>query len=546
MIFANLMQNIAAITNNLIMVKIIITSLLIACLSFHSFAQKIKKKDIVAVESLMQSDDYKQANILINKLQKKHPNNAYLNLLEGICLLNLEGNTKAAIDPLEMATQHYGIYSTKDDYAIEANYHLAQAYHLNYRFDEALQIFKQLQDTIPQKRTNLHQAIQQEITFCNNAIILKKNPVDFRITNLGKAINTEFDEHSPVVSGDENLLMFTSNKQGVGKANTEQILFPEDIYYTQWRDGGWLPSSNIGAAINTNNYDATCSLSSDGKTLILYRNTNKGDLYISNLENEQWTTPKRLPKPINSVYEESHASLSLDGNTMVFTSDRPDGMGAKDIYVVHKLPDGSWGKTNLLNDNVNTEVNEESPFLSYDGNSLFFASEGHNSMGGFDIFKSEKDENGNWQKAVNIGYPINTPGDDLFYIPTLDGQRVYFASERPGGYGRTDIYIIEFPIHDDRSLAVVSGYLFTEKGMPSSKSIITITSKETNEHIGTYKPQTNTGKYTMILPTGVNYRMLIETPGMVSINKDIELPYRVDYKSRHTATYIDPMVIKKQ
>lgn len=528
------------------MIKNLVTiTLLICLLSFNTSAQKPRKKDVISIENTIKADDYKQANTLIVKLQKKHPNDPYLNLLKGICMLNLD-NTKEAILPLQMASNYYGLYSAKNDYGIEANFHLGQAYHLNYQFDSALKLFTQLSDTIPQKRTNLHKAINQEIAYCKNAIKLKQNPVDFRITNLGQAINTEFDEHSPVVSGDENLLMFTSNKQGIGKANSEQVLYPEDIYSTIWREGKWLPSTNMGADINTNGYDATCSLSSDGQTLIIYRNTNKGDLYISHIDNDQWSSPQKLPKPINTAFEESHASLSLDGNTIVFTSDRPGGMGDKDIYMVHKLPDGSWGKISHLDSTINTALNEESPFLSYDGNTLFFASEGHSSMGGYDIFKSEKDEHGNWQKAVNIGYPINTPGDDLFYIPTLDGQRVYFASERAGGYGRADIYIIEFPIDDERSLAVVSGYLFTEDGNPSAKSVISIVSKESNKLIGTYKPQAMTGKYTMILPTGPDYIMTIDTPGMISLSKEIEIPYRANYKTRNTATYIDPIVIKKQ
>jgi hypothetical protein len=521
--------------------------ILLCCLicAAEASGQKPKKKDIVPIENLMLMDNYPKASELISQLQKQYPDNPYLHLLQGICFLNIDGKTQDAIKPLTLAKQHYGVYSKKNDNAIKANYHLGQAHHLNHDFEEALLLFETLKDTVPVKRENIHKQLSPYINYCNNAIALKKNPVDFRITNLGQAINTEYDEHSPVISGNEDLLLFTSNKHGANKDSKADGLYTEDIYFTQWREGGWLPSVSAGESINTNGYDATCSLSSDGKTMIIYRNNGNGDLYISHLEKEKWTNPEKLPKPINSQFEESHASLSLDGNTMVFASHRPDGIGGKDIYIANKLPNGKWGKVLLLNRNVNTELNEESPFLSYDGQSLYFASEGHNSMGGFDIFKSDKDENGQWQKAVNIGYPINTPGDDLFYIPTLDGQRVYFASERSGGYGRSDIYIIEFPVSDERSLAVVSGYLFTEDGIPSVHSIISVTNKESGELVGDYKPQTNSGKYTMILATGVPYIMTINTPDMISISKQIEIPYRADYKTRTSASYLDPMVIKK-
>ncbi len=508
--------------------------------------KKLRKKDILPIEILISNNRYDEALNDIKKLQIKHPQDAYLFLMQGICLLNLNHETKNAILPLSRAKEQFGLYSSKNDNAIKANFHLAQAYHLNYEFDKALNLFEQLKDTVPPKREKIHQLLKQHISYCHSATKLKQAPVDFRITNLGQAINSENDEHSPVISGDENLLMFTSNKHGLGKETTRNTVFSEDIYTSIWRDGKWLPAKNAGKTVNTNEYDATCSLSSDGQTMIMYRNDNNGDLYLSHLKNDKWSQPEKLPKPINTSYEESHASFSLDGNTLLFVSDRPDGMGGKDIFVTNKLPNGTWSKAMLLGENINTTKNEESPFLSHDGQTLFFASEGHNSMGGYDIFKSEKDSTGQWSKAMNIGYPINTPGDDLFFLPTLDGQRVYFASERSGGFGGSDIYIIEFPASDERSLAVISGFLFTESGQPSVSSKITITSTDSNEYIGTYKPQASSGKYTMILPTGVSYTMTIDTPGMVSQSKEIEIPYRSNYKTRASATYLDPVLIKKQ
>jgi tetratricopeptide (TPR) repeat protein len=524
---------------------LLIITMCFGALQTEALDKKPPRKDLVPIENLMLVDNYEKAAKQIKLLQQKFPDNAYLHLLNGICLLNIDGRIKDAIPQLNAAKHHYGLYSSRDDNALKANFHLAQAYHLSNRYDEALGILHPLMEAVPEKRYNIREQIQQLINYCNNAIILEMQPVKFRITNLGQAVNSEYDEHSPIISGDENLLMFTSNRKGLSEKIKDNVLFPEDIYSTQWRDASWLPSVNAGININTNDYDATCSLSSDGQTLILYRNEGAGSLFISQLENDMWATPQKLPKPINTAYEESHASLSLDGNSIVFTSSRPGGYGQKDIYMCHKLPDGSWGKEILLDTTINTTLNEESPFLSFDGQTLYFASEGHTSMGGYDIFKSEINEAGNWGQAVNIGHPINTVGDDLFYIPTLDRQRVYFASERPGGYGRSDIYIIEFPETDERSFAVVSGYLFTQDGTPSSQSSITISNTLTGEEAGTYKPQANTGKYTMILPTGINYLMTIETPGMISISREINIPYRANYKSRASATYLDPIVLKR-
>ena len=527
------------------MIKILLATLLwIGAYQLCEAQNKPAKKDIVPIQNMMNLDRYKEAADNLTPLIKKHPDYALLDLMYGICLLNMHKRTNDAIIPLEKAKSKYGIYSKRDDYALETNYHLAQAYHLTHQFDKALKVLEELSNAVPLKRESVHAQINQLSANCRHALHFKKNPVDYRITNLGQAINSEYNEHSPVISGDEGLLMFTSNRYRTQQKNSAERLIPEDIYLSKWREGSWVPALSADPTINSDGYDATCSLSPDGKTLIQYRSHAKGDLYMSNFENQKWTKPQKLPKPINSPYEESHGSLSLDGNTIIFTSDRPDGIGGKDIYISKKLPDGKWGKVILLGEEVNTAFNEESPFLSYDGKTLYFASEGHTSMGGFDIFKSERDSSNNWTKAQNIGYPINTPGDDLFYIPTFDKQRVYFASERPGGYGQSDIYIIEYPVSDDRSLAVVSGFLFTQDGQPSGSSRITVTNLSTGEEEGIYRPQTNSGKYIMILPTGIDYQMTVETAGKTSITQTFKIASRSDYKTQATATFLDPLVIK--
>ncbi|WP_439184079.1 hypothetical protein [Carboxylicivirga taeanensis] len=528
------------------MTRYLIITLTFFCFSAtESTAQKPRKKDLIPIENLIMAENYPQAIREIQQLQINYPNHAYLQLIEGICLLNTDGRIQDAIPPLLNASKQLGLYSSKNDHAIRANYHLGQAYHLSSQFNKALQRFEQLQKAVPPNRTDIHEQLRQQISYCKNAIELSKHPVHFRITNLGKSINSRYDEHSPVVSGDESLLLFTSNRKRGDQKGTDTAFSPENIYARQWADSQWdfTPGTS---QLNTNQYDATCSLSADGQSLIIYRNEGNGDLFLSELNKDQWSSPQKLTKPINSSYEESHASLSLDGNSIVFTSNRPGGYGGMDIYLCQKLPDGSWGPAKRLSDAINTPLNEESPFLSYDGQLLYFASEGHTSMGGYDIFKCEKDSNGNWGQAINIGYPINTPGDDLFYFPTTDGQRVYFASERNEGFGRTDLYIIEFPEDDERSLAVVAGYLFTEEGKPASSAVITINKKENGQLMGTYRPQSDTGKYTLILPTGVSYQMTIDTPDAIRLTKDIEIPYQANYTSRTKAIFLHPMLVKKK
>ncbi|MCU4175733.1 hypothetical protein [Carboxylicivirga sp. N1Y90] len=512
-------------------------------------AQKNKpgRKELLSISNNIQLDNYSEAAQQLKDLLLQFPDDPYLSMQYGLCLLNIDYKTDDAIPHLEIAKNYYSLDDRKNDKAIETRFYLAQAYHLNYRFEEALEELMRLKDMIPAKQKSLLKQIEQEIAYNENAIELKKNAVDFRISNLGQAINSEYDEHSPVISADESTIVFTSNRQGTGSYTSGDGLFYEDIHQAIWREGKWIPAMNIGAKINTDGNDATCSLSADGRTLIIYRNDGlSGNLYFSNYTKDGWSTPEKFPKPINTDHAETHGSLSYDGNTLVFASDRPKGFGGSDIYISRKLPNGQWGKVMNAGPTINTVENEESPFLSHDERTLFFASMGHKSMGGYDIFKSKilNEEDKKWSEPQNIGYPINTPADDLFYSPTSDGQRVYFASERAGGFGRSDIYLIEFPETDERTLSVVAGFIFTEEGLPSHESRITLSKADTGEEIGYYRPHPENGKYVLIVPTGVEYKMTIETFNKVTLTKSFKVSGRLDYSSQGNATYLDPIIVE--
>ncbi len=508
---------------------------------------KLKKKDLVNITNDLNLEKFEEAAAKLKELMIVHPDEPILNLNYGLCLLNIDYKSDDAIIYLEKAKQHYTLETRKNQHAIEARFYLAQAYHLNHRFEEALQELIALKDNIPPKQKSLLKQLELETRYNENAIQLKANPVDFRITNLGQAVNSEHNEHSPVISADESILIFTSNRQGTGNLTNPDGLFYEDIHKTIWREEKWLPALNLGKSVNSDGNDATCSLSADGQTMIIYRNDGiSGDLYFSNLSEKGWSAPLKFPKPINTNYHETHGSFSYDRNTLVFSSDRPGGFGGKDLYIVKRLPDGTWGKVSNLGPTINTVEDEESPFLSHDEGTLYFASMGHLSMGGFDIFSSNRinDAEQKWSEPKNIGYPINTPGDDLFFVPTSDGHRVYFASERPGGYGRSDIWLIEFPETDERSLAVVAGFIFTEDGLPSHESQLILTKKDSGEEVGQYRPHPENGKYVLILPTGVEYTMTIRTFGKVTMSKDFKISGRLDFPTHGNASYLDPIIVE--
>jgi len=515
-----------------------------------SAQQKAKKRALRPILKQIDKEDYLSAAHRLEDLLIKFPEDSILHLQIGICYINIDYKEDDAIFHLEKAVQSFPLEKKKNTKAIEARFYLGQAQHLTYQFEEALSTFEKLKTDIAGIKTKdkeLLAKIDREIKYNKNAIKYKANPINFRITNLGSAVNSEYDEHSPVVSADESVLLYTSNRPGTGNKKSPDGLFNEDIYTSEWREGKWLPGLNLGKKVNTAVNDASVSVTPDGRTLLAYRNDGvSGDLYVSVTTEEGWSKLKKLPKPINTTYDETHGVFTDGGNTIYFTSDRPGGFGGKDIYVSRKLPTGEWGKPQNLGSEINTKEDEDSPFLHSDGKTLYFASEGHSSMGGFDIFHSTLNDSNKWSEPVNIGYPINTPDDDLFYIPTADGQRVYYASKRKGGFGRSDIYIIEFPESDPRSLAVISGFIFTPEGAPAVDATIKLEKYGTGEVTGIYRPNSLSGKYIIIVPTEIEYSMDIYLKGYKSVMQKIYIPSRGEFSSRKKVLFMDPIVLEQE
>jgi hypothetical protein len=350
---------------------------------------------------------------------------------------------------------------------------------------------------------------------------------DITISNMGATINNEFNDYSPVISVDENALFFTSRRLRIDSSNTALVddkdgQFFEDIYVSyKNRNGDWQEPELLN--INeTSQHSATINVSIDGQELFIYKDSEGGgDIYQSALVGETWSDPESLGNDINSNYWETHGALSADGNTMYFVSDRPGGYGGRDIYRCVKLPTDEWSKPLILGPEINTKYDEDAPFIHPDGRTLYFASQGHSSMGGFDIFHSRVNNEGKWVEPSNVGYPINTVDDDVFYVTSADSRRAYFSSNRDGGYGRKDIYMVELPSPDDGSnLAVLKGFVLPAEGkeIPANTAIF-VTDNETGE-TSSYRPRMRDGAFVAILEPC----------------KEYEIDYQVNDKSIHTET----------
>jgi outer membrane protein OmpA-like peptidoglycan-associated protein len=221
----------------------------------------------------------------------------------------------------------------------------------------------------------------------------------------------------------------------------------EDIFTSTKSGSAWSRAQNIGNVVNIKFSDSGLALSADGNTLFIYKDEGNGDIYFSERKNGVWTAPEALPGIINSSYREASISITKDEDVLYFASERPGGFGGSDIYSCTKDSKGEWSKVRNLGPGINTELDEDGPFIDNEGKTLYFSSTGRKGMGGYDIYKStlKNFDKNEWGEPENLGFPINTPDDDIYYVTTKDGKRSYYASVREDGMGYTDIYMITVP-----------------------------------------------------------------------------------------------------
>ncbi|MBE9510660.1 MAG: OmpA family protein [Bacteroidetes bacterium] len=327
---------------------------------------------------------------------------------------------------------------------------LGRAYQYNYQFDKAIKEYQIYMGALTEKEKNkMDFDIERRMQECRNGIELIKDTLRVEITNIGNNINSKQDDYNSVISKNEKRMYFTSRRPFYARPDRNYFdnKFNEDIYVSYYEDNNWGLAQNLGKTVNSKYNDAVLSISPDAQNLFLYRGVKrKGDFYVSEAIKDKWTSPKRFSGKFNSSSSrETTLNFNEDGSKAVFvSSDKKESIGGTDIFFIRKGPNDKWGEPVNLSATVNTTYDEEGVFIDSIGNTLYFSSTGHNSMGGYDIFKTTMDEKGNWSEPVNLGFPINSPYDDLFYIPTRDTAVSYLSSVRQDGYGYMDIYKITY------------------------------------------------------------------------------------------------------
>ena len=323
---------------------------------------------------------------------------------------------------------------------------IARSHHFRMEFEDAIRHYKDYVNSLkPKEAARIKSQIDKFIYECNSGIELLISPVKVNIVNLGREINSEYDEYYPVLSYSGQRMFFTSRRPSTtgGKRAPFDNKYYEDIYFSFY-ENGWGAVQNIGAPLNTTRNDVALAVAKNDSGLYINSSEKKGNILFSEIRKNRWGMPKPMVKPINSRQKETSFSITADEETVYFVSERPQGsQGGRDIYFMEKDSRGRWGKAQNLGPEINTEYDEEAVFIHPEGHILYFSSQGHNSMGGYDVFYSEKRTGGTWSKPVNMGHPINTPDDELFFS-THDQETGYFSAIRPEGFGGFDLYKVVF------------------------------------------------------------------------------------------------------
>ncbi|RLD91391.1 MAG: hypothetical protein DRJ29_14125, partial [Bacteroidetes bacterium] len=481
------------------------------------FAQRDSLRNVfLDAESWFLFEEYTEALPLYESLLKSDPGNDMLRYKIGICLLNNPYQKDRAIQYLLAASHNinpsYKENSLKERTApSDVLYYLGNAYLANELIERAIESYEEFLEVMD------HDVYDQELVLaqirsCRNAQRLLTMPVDIDLTLLDSLVNTGYPDIHPVVSGDGTKLAFVT-----------ELPFFDGAFYTEKGEDGWSYPQMITQLLGFDKDVYPVALSYDGTEMILYYDDDYiGNLYYSRMQDGLWTPATKLGEHISTKYWESHACFSKDGQILYFTSNRKGTHGGLDIYLSEKQADGKWGPPANLGTTINTRYNEECPYISEDGQTLYFSSYGHYNMGGYDIFYSRKNADGTWAEPVNIGYPINTTDDNLYFQPFNNGNAAYFSIYSPRGMGRHDIYYMNIYSANNPRIYYVSGHLRAEDGsIDSTRTAIYVIDTNSGDTLMITTP-TEEGAFAFQLKQGI-YELHFKGDGYEELIRPLQI-----------------------
>lgn len=477
-------------------------------------------------EEFFKNGSYLDALPLYLTLAEKYPKVLEYKLKAGICYLYKTDETEKAIELLEEVKQ-------KKASTPNIDYYLGRAYCLNYKFDEGIRFFT---DALNNKKTDnlLKKEIPLRITQANNAKEYTALPIDVTISNLGSPVNSKGHEYSPIITSDQKTIFFTYRGEKSMGGLQDEFFRPsktgkyfEDIYMSHFENDEWSEPQPL--SINTKHHEATVSITPDGQTLLYYIDSDNhwGDIFSTTLEGETWSYPERMA--FNSEEWEGSATYSPDRSTIYFSSERGGGLGGKDIWKTSLDENGFWQEPVNLGPAINSKYDEDGCFLHPDGRTLFFSSNGEKSMGGYDIFETKLSPEGIWSSPRNLGYPVNTTNDDIYFVVSGDGEKGYYSSARKDGMGGQDIYLLDVKnIVTPEVVVLVKGTVTLDDSIVPCK--IRVKTANSEFIFANLSNNAKTGEYKVNLPVGLYYIILYEVEGMPTHIETIDLSTTTEYQ----------------
>jgi flagellar motor protein MotB len=455
---------------------------------------------------------FDEAEKLYNQLIKKYPN--FIDAYDG--LAKMYQSQKRDRQAINM----YRHILTMDQKHYYATYELGNLYHRNKQIDSAKHFYNSfLRINGSSKDENVDRVRRKldNLTFTEEAL---RNPVNIEPINMGDKINNQLEQYSPALTIDESTLFYTFRDPNVQN---------EDLYYSTKKDGEWSVGKNIGPPINTIENEGAFSVSSDGNYIFFTSCSRPGgvgqcDIWLTMNKNGIWTDPGNLGKPVNSKHWESQPSIAANGKELFFTSDRPGGFGGTDIWVV-AFGDEGWEEPVNLGPTINTSGDEQFPFIHSDGVTLYFSSEGHPGLGKSDLFVTHRKPDQSWETPLNLGYPINSFGEDWNLIVARDGKTAYYSSNnKKDGRGGMDLYSFELP--EEKRALKVSYVKGTIRDADTKKPLgagVTLTPLNNSEPTFVYAPD-KTGVFIVALVADTKYALSIKKPGYLFHSEHFDMP----------------------
>ena len=509
--------------------------LLIIAVALYSFningqdQSKEYKKSFKLAHEKYAYGDYYGALKIYNQLYLLSPEDEELNFNLGVCNYYTQNYKEAEAKFLK----------SNSTLSKELFRYKALIAHINMDFKKAINYFNAYKLVAGKKEvsnTEINRLILKT-RFAESSILEGRNVL---VQNLGKPVNTAYQEYVPLISADEEMMLFTSRRPDSSGVLLDPNGMPfEDVYVTVKSNNIWGEPEALKNEINTPGNDACVGFSADGQLLFLFKPSEDqmtGDLYQSRMGLTDWETPVKLGSNINTKYNETSASITLDDKVIYFSSDRPGGFGGKDIYRVLRLPNGEWSRAVNLGPTVNTPYDEDAPFIDADKKTLFFSSKGHQNMGGYDIFKTVLEKR-IWSTPENLKYPINTVQDDIFFVMAASGKVGYYSSSRVDGFGGQDIYRVLLKDENVKQHVLKAEIMSNKGAIPLSAKIILI-ENESKKVKGIYNSNTNTGRFIMLVDPEKSYNIIVESDSYHSysaelifdINKNEKFLYTLEKK----------------